>query len=935
MQLLQRECGRLFPSMSSNQHPESTRPVVIVPGSDSENNSRAEDESSATWWHQYQTALENRRVLSTPAINEIGRISQQIANRLHDPNGQWQRPVRGAVVGAVQSGKTGILAGVAARAMDRGYRVIVILAGLKDDLRTQTARRLIRDVLWRGDQVYSWINRSWQPSEPPVYDHPLGKGLHGALKSCWSLHYRDDVNQDDSFRSRLVRKLSIGKNVLVVAKKNVRSLERLHEALDHASEILGGDLMPMLVIDDECDEASVGDDQEKPTPEFIERLVTASPKQISAYVGLTATIAANILQDPERTLFPEDFIEIARYPSNRETALTYEEPEHDKRYSGGGVFYHLFEEAGLPNFLVHDLITDEELKGEGGRREQLEEALIAYFVSGAIRLAAHPQKSLDDPDHLADPHSMLVHTDVTMDEHWAICEAILRIMGDGGGFDSEHLPIDIDVQKTSPDKRIIPLHLQRWYKREPDRWKAWHKRFLESTKTLHAVLPGSSRPGFPTWEETVLRLPLVFVSTKLRVINSDDSADPPLDYNAPQGANGREMPYDLFSIVIGGNRLSRGLTIEGLCISYYTRTSQTWAEDTAVQRERWFGYRGAHLEFCRVFLHPETALRFTRFNEHENDLRAQLAWILSEQRRPKETALRFMCLPDSTPTYQRARGQDFRLALSGSRIFVDWVQMGDKPKELEAARKNEGLAAQWWNRIRSDGTSRLGPNRRVLGWLLNDVPLDEVSALLDGFSYSFHNPDPRTSVAVSLRDFHREPSPNFDSSVSLRHLACPYFTAAYLRYWQQAFADAKAGAASGYRGEDGISAWRSCPPPTFNVGFRFGELPAGDEDRFQGANLLNRTVLPDGRVGSRWGGHGESGDYFGDEWFDTDPPSGDPTEPRRPGIRGLILIHVAHKDARGVKHRGTQYPFHRPFVGICLPGGGPCFRCVVTHQAGG
>jgi hypothetical protein len=834
--------------------------------------------------------------------------------------------LRGAIVGAVQSGKTAVLGAVAARAMDLGYRIVVVLAGLRDDLRAQTARRLIRDLLWRGDAVYRWKGGEWVESSPRMFDHPDGKGLHGALKSCWSPHYKDDVNQDQAFSHLVTKKLGDNQNVLVVAKKNVRTLERLHEGLAFARRRLGAASVPLLVLDDECDEASVGTDSEKPTPEGIARLLLESSQQRTAYIGLTATIAASILQDPQNTLFPSSFIEVARFPAERDTALTYEEPDPDRRHSGGHVFYRLLEEAGEENLLISGSIGDAEAFGDSDDRPELEEALIAFYTSGAIRLAMQSEKTLDDPKRLATPHSMLIHTEGAIEAHWDLCHRVADIIRVRAGSSSR----TIGLERRDPTERVGPDDLSRWLEREDGRWRNWHSQFLASRKALEIALPSISRPRFPSWEEARARLSEVFSHSKLRVINSDESADPPLDFSVPTGPDGRGMPYDHYGIVIGGNRLSRGLTIEGLCVSYYTRSSRVWAEDTAVQRERWFGYRGPFLEFCRVFLHPETALRFRRFHEHDLDLREQLAWILREGRAPRESAMRLMCLPDSTPTHQRSRGQDFPMDLSGMRIFVDRVQMGDSEEELAIARANEVLAATWWGRLKEEGEPRLGPDGAVIGYLLRDVDMDDVLGLLEGLEYTFHNPDPQRSIAVALQS-HHVAARDRRKVTGLGPRSCPFLTAAYLRYWRQAFADVEAGKDPGYRSEDGLTEWSPCPPPTFSVGFRFGTLNAAVESEFQGARLLNRTVFSDGRVSARWGGHGKGEGYYGDEWFDLDPLSRDPTERRRVGMPGLVLIHVAHRGAQGIKGDGTSYSHDRPFVGVCLPRGGPSFQCVIAE----
>ena len=133
-------------------------------------------------------------------------------------------------------------------------------------------------------------------------------------------------------------------------------------------------------------------------------------------------------------------------------------------------------------------------------------------------------------------------------------------------------------------------------------WEDSYNSFTNSSRVITRIQPDRERYNLPSWEEVIQILPEVFSRTKLRVVNSDDLSKDLNFLSSTTNADGsRELPEDLYSIIIGGNKLSRGLTLEGLCISYFCRSSETIAEDTTVQRERWFGYRGRHLEFCRLF----------------------------------------------------------------------------------------------------------------------------------------------------------------------------------------------------------------------------------------------------------------------------------------------------------------------------------------------
>lgn len=907
---------------------DNLKPVVIAPVSGSD--PTGEDAGGPTWWGQYTQSLRDLGTLSPSALQELKRVTEAVAARLPDTKVAGARMV-GAVVGAVQSGKTGVLAGIAAHALDRGYRVILVLAGQKDDLRMQTARRLKRDLLCKGDRVYRWQNGVWAASEPPEYDHPKGKGAHGPKAKCWSPHYKDDINKDDAFSMSLIDRVRKGDSALLVVKKNAKVLERLHSSLARLRRVYGEAHVPMLILDDECDEASVGDPEVgRPTSESIKALLMNADKQPVAYVGITATIAANITQDPNDALFPGDFIEVLKYAASADTQLSFAESNPLLRYTGGYSFYEMLEEHEHKNWLISTSISDEERVGEPGYRAALEEAIIAFFVSAGMRWAMFKAATIAGS---ARPpiHTMMLHTESRISDHWSLAKEVVALIHGKGGTS---IGPEMYLERIDPSARISTSEIEIWLALEEDRWRKWHESFCLSRIAVEAVMPGVASRTMPTWAETAEQLKKALPFLKLRVLNSDDASnEPPLSF----GSDGGLSPYDCFSMIIGGDRLSRGLTIEGLSIAYFTRhVSGLQAEDTAVQRERWFGYRGTHLEYCRVFLHPDTAREYRQFYQHESDLRRQFCWALYEGRTPRETAFRLLCLPVSRPTAKSTSRPQTRISISGMNVFVNRVQMGRSTAETQCSEINEGHAKNWWTRISSSGEERLSPKGASLAWILRDVPTEDAIKLLEGFVYTFHNPDPARHISVVLREVHRTVSLSMPSSVGLSSESCPYLAAAYLRLWALAHsAPSKLGGLV-VRGEDGVSPWETVAAPRFNVAFRFGLKEVSHGDPFSGAKLLNRAIDSDGYVRGRWGGHGAVADNFGDEWIDGPPPDDDETAPRPCGWPGLIVIHVAHKDAKGVGDEGSTYERHRPFVGVRIPEGGPTFEAViVTPGLGG
>lgn len=872
-----------------------------------------------TWEEQYRRTLVEKGAISAAGLNEIRRCTDatfSFIGRADDKGAQSF--VSGAIVGAVQSGKTGLMINLAARGLDRGFRCVVVLAGLRDDLRSQTAVRFHRDLLQKGDPI--------PESQGGGFTHPKGVGYHGARRECWSPAPGDDVNHDEAFAHLLSSRLRHGQSVLAVAKKNVTTLNQLRAALEFAIGRSRGEAIPILVIDDECDEASVSAAEDAPTPERIAEVWSGLDQKV-AYIGFTATPAANLLQDPSSLLFPGHFVLTLRTPGEVESDLTYFEHDPDKRYTGGHAFYQLLEERQRRNFLVEAGMSFQEFRGDPRHDDALEEALLAYFVSGAIRLVEQGMPDFHDPEHCPRPHTMLAHTESTITSHWRLCERIMRVVRRNGG---QPEGIRGNVARVRPQDRIAAADLQRWLVSQPDRWKRWYDAFRRSRAALLEVSPDRIRPDFPHWEDVRAALPGVFDAVKLRVVNSDDSSvDAPLQFHPTYAADGAQLPRDIYSIIIGGNRLSRGLTLEGLCTSYYTRTALRLVEDTTVQRERWFGYRGPYMEFCRVITHHALALRLRRFHEHDEDLRRQLAWNISHSRTPADATFRFLTISNSAPTNKLGRGRGpLRVDVSGARAFVDRVQVGDGEDELAAARRNQDHA-EAVSRLVHDRGRALAHDGTELGYMLKGVAAERIADILEGFSYTFHNPDPSRGAGSILQEFYRQRDPVLATTdYGFPPNSDPYLIAAFLRYWMSAFDECgRSPRPNRFRAADGVSDWDFCPPPHFNLAVRYGSLEPADPSPFP-FKLLDREVDEDGLMGSRWGGRRGG---VGDEWIDLAVPPGDPNAPRSRTMPGLVLVHVIGRQARGRNGYGATYTFDRPCLGIVVPEGGPSLEVVVAE----
>ncbi len=827
------------------------------------------------WWEQYSAGL-----AKGPVRNELELSSCTIVELLPDPQawGDAPTPFKGLVVGAVQSGKTASMIGVSAVALDQGFKLIIVLAGLKDDLRRQTARRFNAQLLRQSDPVEG-------ADGVATLDAPVGPGPLGGF----ALNYYFDANFVPTLQIQMERALNRGEPCVIVVKKNAASLRELGKAMRVVYRRHRSANVPTLVLDDECDEASVATPTaDRTVPTVIASLWASSgPTPNIAYVGYTATAAASLLQDPSNALFPSHFVQMLRYPAADDGPLTYSTPNGDSWYTGGATYYGQFgDEPGESlNFLVSPTVTATHLAGDPGQSPSLYDALVAWFVGGAFRLALQPERRFDDPQRLPAPHSMMVQTSTSIDDHraWrdAICSLLAGVdVGDGiVMFDDEALMRRVEAEEVD--------------------WRAWHDRFSVARDRIYAQSPHAGVQKLVDWEELKAALPDVFRNATLKIVNSDGGEGQTLDYSPDVSQGGRIVPQqDVYVIAVGGSKLSRGLTIEGLCVTYYTRSSIHPFEDTTLQTSRWFGYRGSYLEFCRLFTNEDTYERLADIQASDLDHRLRLADLMERGESLERARLALRTSPTGTLTAKLGVGTIHDLAFSPSTHLYSHIETG------ALARANQQAAQRIARQIEASGVEQVGgESGRLRGLISRGWTAAQVADLLDSFEYSDHNPYPDR---YPMPELYKRADPNREDARLLGTSNDPYVAAAYLRYWARESEDA----------------------PRFNVGVTFGQTEVGNEP-FD-FPLLNRKISPSGRLEGAWSGR--SGEWRGDTSFDNpDESCVSPVGIRARGCDGLVLLHVVHKDARGRSGAGIARECHSPAFGLVIPTGGPTFSVVVNY----
>lgn len=602
------------------------------------------------YWQRLQRYLE--RSLAVNVVEALDRSTDGIIAQLEDPNrdAPWDR--RGLVVGHVQSGKTSSYSALICKAADAGYKIIVVLAGMHNNLRSQTQIRLEE----------AFLGYETSPNRDP--GNPIGVFFEDRDPS---IHPNCATSRDEKgdFNGAAARKFSVSPEQrpwLFVVKKNKSVLEKLLKwmrsnhvanATDHETGRKISTNLPLLVIDDEADNASIDtgeqefDESGTPDPEHEPKAINSLIRQIldtfakSAYVGYTATPFANVFihrrgktKDEGEDLFPRSFIRNLAAPSN------YVGPTRVFGITGlDGVRV-----GGLP--LVHEFVDHADADGGGWMPAKhkkdhipthcgedalppsLREAIHSFLLACAAR-ACRGQKT----KHC----SMLIHvTRLTL-----VQNQVRRQVDDFVKRISQRLARKIDADALLSSLQDL-----------------WQSDFVPTHKTIQEALTDGDRPAaLPSWDEIAAALPDAAADIVVKTING--SAKDALDY-VEKDATGLKV------IAIGGDKLARGLTLEGLMTSYFVRTTKMY--DTLMQMGRWFGYRPGYLDLCRLYTTSDLIRNFGLIADAAEELRQEFDAMVSIGATPDKYGLKVASHPSllvTSPMKMRT-AQTVRLSYSGS-----------------------------------------------------------------------------------------------------------------------------------------------------------------------------------------------------------------------------------------------------------------------------
>ncbi|CUS34532.1 Z1 domain-containing protein [Candidatus Nitrospira nitrificans] len=686
------------------------------------------------YWDRYRLYLEER--LPDAGIRSLERVTDDILARLEDPArpGDWDR--RGLVMGHVQSGKTANYCGLICKAADAGYKVIIVLSGIHNNLRSQTQIRL--------DEGFLGFTSEPRTSGSQQIFPRAGVGLLDG-----TIHANTGTNrtQTGDFNTTVANQFGIspgGLPLLFVVKKNVSVLNNIFGWIQSYADARESETdrrfvrnVPVLVIDDEADLASVDTRQQmfdeygnpdlEHEPTKINKLIRKILQSFGkvAYVGYTATPFANIFihdrgvtRELGADLFPRSFIVHIPPPSNylsparvfgikgeEDTGLEAVESLPLVRIVSDHARSNAIDEqhGWMPPKLIARTGHIPLFNGEHRVPPSLIEAMMGFILTVAVRrLREH------GPHH----NSMLIHVIrytavqnlVAEQVQLTLRDIVQRLRyGDGGRTPT--------IQNEFKD--------------------LWFRDFVPTSKECHRIAGKDAVPPLHEWEKVAPLLREVTDSIHVKTING--SAGDVLEYE-------EHRVTGLNAIVIGGDKLSRGLTLEGLSVSYFLRASQMY--DTLMQMGRWFGYRDKYLDLCRLYTTGELLGWFTHIAAASEELQRDFQYMAHVHGTPEDFGLKVRSHPVMlvTSAVKMRHGTEMTLSFSGDIseticFYRDPVWIG----------RNFSAVENWLAALAGRPTKTEKSN----GHLWHDVGAREILDLIS--AYSTHEGAYRANTTLLTR----------------------------------------------------------------------------------------------------------------------------------------------------------------------------------------
>ena len=655
------------------------------------------------YWDKYSDLLSEDH--SRAVWEATNNDTHEILDRLGDPETETFNK-RGLVLGSVQMGKTLNYIGLIAKAADAGYRFIIVVAGATEVLRGQTQRRVDEGFIHQP----SSISGKTQTESQGVLPISLTDARHDFNK----------MKRDTGFN---VKQTNVP--VIVVVKKNSRVLHNLLEWVVESLALQTVDKktnelirannefktdVPLLFLDDEADYASVNTNEEGDDPTAINKVIRNILQRFSkrSYVAYTATPFANIFINPksyedatnDKDLFPENFIYKLGFPSN---------------YMGPNSYFGDDASDSLVTILSSKI--DERMKDNfiiDRENDYFEVTALTSELKHAIRnfILIVVERSLRG--HV-DPHnSMMINAQYRVAIQNGLKSKVKEYLNDlVKSCQAFH---GLPEHKAIKDKHIkaMKISFEREFNSKDIIFNEKKREFSEILKYLNLA-----------------------ASIDVLAIHGEAKTKDHLSYDDfPEGRN---------VIAIGGFSLSRGLTLEGLSVSFLDRTTKM--SDTLLQMGRWFGYRDGYGDLCRLYIDHQSHEFYVEINNTINALYAELEFMRSYNLTPKDFGLKVREVPGALQITAKNRMRSATIKTSSWDFWGTKYQSVNLFSDVESNIVNLNAAKELVSNMSSADTNFKGN-----GKLWRQVKTE----LIIKFLQSFREPSRQYSLSTMVRKFIEE-----------------------------------------------------------------------------------------------------------------------------------------------------------------------------------
>lgn len=649
------------------------------------------------YWRRYSRYLKETG-FDELTINNLDVTLNKIMNNIGNPNRESFHK-KGLAIGDIQSGKTSTYIGLWSKAADAGYKIFILLSGVSEDLREQTQKRIEEGF---GGKDTSVINGG---------DARIGVGQDGNRFFADSLTTRkNDFSKQSGtsieFNGKVVP-------TFFCIKKNAGILDALIKWFETSGN--GQTLkLPLLLVDDEADNASVNTNKKNKTPTKINRSIRKLLNlfEKSSYVGFTATPFANVFIDPEdddemykQDLFPSDFITIL--PTPKKYLGAYMLFDKDNEELSDSVKY-------ITDIEEDDYITEEGPFGykhskewNGTLPDSLFDAIRTFYLVNAIR---------DLRGEIKAPRTMMINISRFINVQKYIKECISEF----------HERVMESLKYNLPNGDISEKEMRQALK-DPiinELYETYLEEFFDEKYNFN-------------WNQIAST---IYESNKnIEILNINQGSKDKLKYK-----DGSKV------IAIGGLTLSRGITLEGLVVTYFYRNTHTY--DVLMQMGRWFGYRDKYKDLIRIWIGEDSAIWFYEIAKATKQLKEDMKTMERVGKHPKEFGIRVRKSSSELKPTADNKMRHAKTVLDMKNYFGKSVETPNIYKNQETQKKNLAAVDRLFSRCESSNLKlrRVKTRSRTENYVFFDVPSVFICDFLDEIEISGLN---KKFVPKMIKDF--------------------------------------------------------------------------------------------------------------------------------------------------------------------------------------